>query len=75
MVIESISTVVYDYLGSPYGVGTFTNLYCGIDLRVHWPAIKITQLYLLVGPVGQAVRFGLKLSMEADPKPWVSFLE
>jgi hypothetical protein len=45
LVIEIVSTVVYNHLGMTYGVGTFTDLYCGFDRWVHWPALKMTQMF------------------------------
>jgi hypothetical protein len=40
VVVEIIYAITYYLLGSTYGSGTFTNIWCGSFLWIHWPIIK-----------------------------------
>src|SRR5262245_37344898 len=43
--IEGIGIAIYDWLGSTYGTGTFTDFWCGSFLFLHKPAAGLTKLF------------------------------
>jgi hypothetical protein len=45
LLIEGISTGVYYWLGSSFGPGTLADKLCDLDLFVHRPAAKLTQIF------------------------------
>jgi hypothetical protein len=45
IVVESIYASVYYFLGSTYGYGTFTNIWCDSYLWTHRPAFELTRQF------------------------------
>lgn len=45
IVVESIYASVYHFLGSTYGYGTFTNIWCNSYLWIHRPAFEVTRQF------------------------------